>query len=228
MKKEHHDISFEGNLGSNFVTPRGLGSKFANELVGIQGIITKMDLSKYQLEKSVHWCPKTKSYETKDYPDNFAPEKDFEPGKTRFIKTYDDNNNPLEFEYGLSSFRDIQTVVIQELPEMAPPGLLPMSVTVILQGDLVGSVKPGDRVQMVGIYKIISNNVTKERGIFKPYFICLSVKPLYKVPISSKISLRTPCADNELFSLFSRSIAPSISGHDHLKKAVLLMLLGGA
>lgn len=41
-KLEHYKISFEGNLGANFVTPRGLGSKLANELVGVQGIITKM------------------------------------------------------------------------------------------------------------------------------------------------------------------------------------------
>ena len=61
---------------------------------------------------------------------------------------------------------------------MAPPGLLPMSVTVILQNTLVGSVKPGDRVQMMGIYKTIATMSTKEKGIFKPYFLCLSIKPL--------------------------------------------------
>lgn len=44
---------------------------------------------------------------------------------------------------------------------MAPPGLLPMSVQVVLQNKLVGSVKPGDRVQMIGIYKLITNATTK-------------------------------------------------------------------
>lgn len=29
---------------------------------------------------------------------------------------------------------------------MAPPGLLPQSVAVVIQGDLVNRVKPGDRV----------------------------------------------------------------------------------
>ena len=117
--------------------------------------------------------------------------------------------------------------VVQELPEMTPPGLLPMSVQVVLQGDLVDTVKPGDRVQMIGILRIVSGSVTKEKGIFKPFFLCLSIKPLFKTPINTKIVLKTPCPENEIFSLFSRSIAPSISGHDHLKKAVLLMLLGG-
>lgn len=44
---------------------------------------------------------------------------------------------------------------------MAPPGLLPMSVQVVLQSDLVGAVKPGDRVQMVGIYKLITGQNSK-------------------------------------------------------------------
>jgi DNA replication licensing factor MCM3 len=39
---------------------------------------------------------------------------------------------------------------------MAPPGLLPMSVQVVMQANLVNTVKPGDRVQMIGIYKLIS------------------------------------------------------------------------
>lgn len=78
----------------------------------------------------------------------------------------------------MSSFRNIQSVVIQELPEMAPPGLLPQSVTVTLQGTLVNSVKPGDRVQMIGIYKLIGGAQSKEKGIFRPNFICLSVKQL--------------------------------------------------
>jgi DNA replication licensing factor MCM3 len=64
---------------------------------------------------------------------------------------------------------------------MAPPGLLPMSVPVILQNDLVNSQKPGDRVQMIGIYKLISGLQSKEKGIFKPYFICFSVIPLQQI-----------------------------------------------
>ena len=61
---------------------------------------------------------------------------------------------------------------------MAPPGLLPQSVTVVLQGALVNAVKPGDRVQMVGVYRLVGGAQSKEKGIFKPYFICLSVKQL--------------------------------------------------
>jgi DNA replication licensing factor MCM3 len=44
---------------------------------------------------------------------------------------------------------------------MAPPGLLPQSVNVILQGDLVNTVKPGDRVEIIGIYKLIAGAMSK-------------------------------------------------------------------
>jgi len=36
--------------------------------------------------------------------------------KSRAIRSYDENQNPLQFEYGLSSFRDIQRATLQELP----------------------------------------------------------------------------------------------------------------
>ena len=55
----------------------------------------------------------------------------------------------------------MQYVVVQELPEMAPAGLLPQSVTVVMQGALVNSVKPGDRVQMIGIYKLVGGAQSK-------------------------------------------------------------------
>ncbi|MFM7857181.1 MAG: hypothetical protein ACKO96_35995, partial [Flammeovirgaceae bacterium] len=74
---------------------------------------------------------------------------------SNIIPTKDINNNPLSFEYGYSSFRDFQILLVQEPPERTPVGQLPRSVEVILEDDLVDKIKPGDRVNLVGVFKCV-------------------------------------------------------------------------
>jgi hypothetical protein len=67
--------------------------------------------------------------------------------------TRDTEGHLLVTEYGLCRYRDNQMITMQELPETAPPGQLPHSVDLILENDLVDSVKPGDRVAVVGLFR---------------------------------------------------------------------------
>ena len=152
--------------------------------------------------------------------------------------TTDENGNRLTTEYGLSLYRDHQMVSLQEMPERAPPGQLPRTVDVVMDDDLVDAVKPGDRVQLVGMYKSLGNRVGQSTtSTFRTlmvgnYVHLLSTKggagishiPLSDVDVRNinKIARR-----RGVFDLLAQSLAPSIYGHEYLKKAVLLMLLGG-
>jgi DNA replication licensing factor MCM3 len=68
----------------------------------------------------------------------------------------------LSTDYGYCVYRDHQKLVLQEMPERAPPGQLPRSIEVILSDDLVDRAKPGDRVQVVGVYKALASTTNNQ------------------------------------------------------------------
>lgn len=124
------------------------------------------------------------------------------------------------------------------MPERAPAGQLPRGVDVIMDDDLVDRCKPGDRVQLVGIFRSLGNrNAGQGSATFRTLILANNV-----ILLSSKSGggiAQTTITDTDIrninkvakkknvFELLSQSLAPSIYGHDHIKKAILLMLLGG-
>lgn len=124
------------------------------------------------------------------------------------------------------------------MPERAPAGQLPRSVDVIMDDDLVDRVKPGDRIQLVGIYRSLGNrNAGAGSSTFRTLIIANNV-----ILLSSKSgggiaqvsitdtdirNINKIAKNKRVFELLSQSLAPSIYGHDYIKKAILLLLLGG-
>jgi DNA replication licensing factor MCM3 len=124
------------------------------------------------------------------------------------------------------------------MPERAPAGQLPRSVDVIMDDDLVDRVKPGDRIQLVGIYRSLGNrNAGSGSSTFRTLVLANNV-----ILLSSKSgggiaqvnitdtdirNINKLSKNKRVFELLSQSLAPSIYGHDYIKKAILLMLLGG-
>lgn len=50
-------------------------------------------------------------------------------------------------------FTSRQTIKIQETPEGVPEGEAPQTMQVLVRDDLVDMIKPGDRVEVCGIYR---------------------------------------------------------------------------
>lgn len=226
-------ISFCGSFGQNHVSPRELLSSFMGKIVSVDGIVTKCSMVRPKMVQSSQYCTETKELTRDSYPD-FTEIY----GKTnlRTYRTRDKDGHILITEYGreFSVYRDNQSITIQEMPENAPAGQLPRSVDVVLERDLVDKCKPGDRVNVIGIYKAIPTT-TINSGIFRTALIALNVRQLNKEvsrptlsekDIEAMKKLKNMAAE-QLLELLGRSLAPSVCGHETLKQALILLLLGG-
>jgi len=89
--------------------------------------------------------------------------------------TRDEQGNLLTTEYGLCEYTDSQGLHLQEAPENSEVGQLPRAVDIMVTNDLVDKVKPGDRVQVVGVYKPLAGG-NETSGMFRTVIIGVSVK----------------------------------------------------
>ena len=113
-------VGFEGSFGSRHLTSRTLTSRFINNLVCVEGIVTKVSLVRPKVVTSVHYCPNTAKSISRGYSDLTSLEG---PPTSAAYPTQDEDGNPLQTEFGLSTYKDHQTLSIQELPEKAPTGM---------------------------------------------------------------------------------------------------------
>ncbi|SCV01979.1 LANO_0F14510g1_1 [Lachancea nothofagi CBS 11611] len=236
-------LSFRGSFGAHALSPRTLNSHHLNKLLSIEGIVTKVSLVRPKLLRSVHYAEKTGRFHYRDYRDATTTLTTQIPTPAIY-PTEDPEGNKLTTEYGYSTYIDHQRITVQEMPEKAPPGQLPRSIDVIMDEDLVDKTKPGDRINIVGVYKSLGGGGLSSSGDqsgalsgFKTMVLANTVYPLHAR--STGVAARQALSDSDIrninklskhddiFELLSQSLAPSIYGHEHIKKAILLMLLGG-
>ncbi|OAV90322.1 hypothetical protein PTTG_07343 [Puccinia triticina 1-1 BBBD Race 1] len=229
-------VGLRGSFGDHHVNPRTLRSHMIGKIVSLEGIVTRCSLVRPKVIKSVHFCQETNQFYEREYRDQLSAGTG--PTSTALYPKEDADGNPLETEFGLSTYMDHQTVAIQEMPERAPAGQLPRSVEVVMDDDLVDHCKPGDRVQLVGMYRSLgAKGAGGGSATFKTLIVANNV-----VLLSSKAgggiaqvqlteldlrNIKKVAKRRGVIKLLAESLAPSIFGHEHIKKAVLLLLLGG-
>ncbi|KAI9714250.1 MAG: MCM DNA helicase complex subunit [Chrysothrix sp. TS-e1954] len=228
--------AYTGSFGEFGCNPRTLRSSHLNHMVSLEGIVTKCSLVRPKVVKSVHYNENKHQWHFREYRDQTMSSNS--ASTSSVYPREDEEGNPLVTEYGYCLYRDHQTISIQEMPERAPAGQLPRSVDVIMDDDLVDRCKPGDRIQMVGIYRALGNRTAgNSSSTFRTLILANNV-----ILLSSKSgggiaqatitdtdirNINKISKNRRVFDLLSQSLAPSIYGHEYIKKAILLMLLGG-
>ncbi|KAJ2156928.1 MCM DNA helicase complex subunit, partial [Coemansia sp. RSA 552] len=86
----------------------------------------------------------------------------------------------VELVHSRSAFDDRQLVRLQETPESIPDGQTPHSVALVAHDDLVDAVRPGDRIEVTGIYRgepVRSNPRTRSvQAIYRTYVDVVHVR----------------------------------------------------
>ncbi|CAD5318654.1 unnamed protein product [Arabidopsis thaliana] len=162
--------------------------------------------------------------------------------------------NSMTLVHNRCRFADKQIVRLQETPDEIPEGGTPHTVSLLLHDKLVDNGKPGDRIEVTGIYRAMTVRVGPAhrtvKSVFKTYIDCLHIKKASKLRMSAEDpmdvdnSLRRVDEDVELdeeklrkfqelskqpdiYERLSRSLAPNIWELDDVKKGLLCQLFGG-
>ncbi|XP_005992593.3 DNA replication licensing factor MCM2 [Latimeria chalumnae] len=146
------------------------------------------------------------------------------------------STGPFEINMEETVYQNYQRITIQESPGKVAAGRLPRSKDSILLADLVDSCKPGDEIELTGIYHnnydgslntangfpvfatvILANHITKKDDK-------VAVGEMTDEDVKAIVALSK---DERIGERIFASIAPSIYGHEDIKRGIALALFGG-
>jgi replicative DNA helicase Mcm len=148
----------------------------------------------------------------------------------------------LEMDPESSLFIDFQLVRLQELPEDLPAGQLPHYIEVTVMSDLVDQCRPGDRIILTGIIRIEQEQLVPQAktSLFRLRMEGNNIEYLggragskdtrsvERILISTEDErqIRTIASKPDAYEKLIASFAPHIYGHEPIKEAILLLIVG--
>jgi DNA replication licensing factor MCM2 len=133
-------------------------------------------------------------------------------------------------------YRNYQKLTLQESPGTVPAGRLPRHREVILLWDLIDKAKPGEEIEVTGIYRNNYDAQLNNRNGFPVFATILEANNIvkthdqlagFRLTEEDEQEIRKLSRDPKIIDRIVNSIAPSIYGHNDIKTAVALSLFGG-
>ncbi|KAI9498256.1 MCM2/3/5 family-domain-containing protein [Zychaea mexicana] len=167
------------------------------------------------------------------------------------------SENTMSLVHNRCVFADKQVCRLQETPDVVPDGQTPQTVSLCMYDELVDVSKPGDRLEITGVFRSVPVRVNPRqrtiRALFRTYLDVVHVKRTDGKRLQLDRALRTElgpevydetdeietvnvndeqdileiASSPTLYDRLSRSLAPSIYELEDVKKGVLLQLFGG-
>ncbi|PYH47585.1 DNA replication licensing factor MCM7 [Aspergillus saccharolyticus JOP 1030-1] len=218
---------------SKAIAVRNVRAEHIGSLITVRGITTRVSDVKPAVEINAYTCDRCGS-------EVFQPvtTKQFLPMtecKSSECQT-NQSKGQLFLSTRASKFVPFQEVKIQEMADQVPVGHIPRTMTVHCHGSLTRQLNPGDVVDIAGIFLPIpytgfrairaglltdtyleAQHITQHKKSYQD--TAMDSRTLRKIEQHQK--------SGNMYEYLSRSIAPEIYGHLDVKKALLLLLIGG-
>src|SRR6476469_3609049 len=219
----------------NYTVQKGLrdiNAEVIDKLIGVSGMVVRSSEVKPLAKKIGYRCLNCDAI-------NEAQLKGLSLRKP--TKCMNCSKKDLEMDPENSIFTDFQLVRLQELPEDLPAGQLPHYVEVTVMDDLVDRCRPGDRGLLTGIVRIEQEQSIQVRtSIFRLRMEGNNIEYLGgltgnkdgrtvdRISISSEDEKQiiAIASMSDAYDKLVASFAPHIYGHEIIKEAILLLIVG--
>uniref|UniRef100_M8BNG1 DNA replication licensing factor MCM7 n=1 Tax=Aegilops tauschii TaxID=37682 RepID=M8BNG1_AEGTA len=214
------------------LTLRQVKASHIGQLVKISGIVTRCSDVKPLMQVAVYTCEECGFEIYQEVTARvFMPLFECPSQRCKLNKA----KGNLILQLRASKFLKFQEVKLQELAEHVPKGHIPRSLTAHLRGELTRKVAPGDVVEMSGVFlpmPYFGFRAMRAGLVADTYLEAMSITHFkkkyeeYELKGDEQEQIDRLAEDGDIYSKLSKSLAPEIFGHEDVKKALLLLLVG--
>ncbi|KAM6541466.1 hypothetical protein CsatB_005913 [Cannabis sativa] len=230
--KRYYEVYIKASSKVKPFTIREVKASYIGQLVKISGIVIRCSDVKPLVQVAVYTCEECgfeiyQEVTARIFMPIFqCPSKRCEINRTK---------GNLILQLRASKFLKFQEAKIQELAEHVPKGHIPRTMTVHLRGELTRKVTPGDVVELSGIFLPIPYTgfrAMRAGLVADTYLEAMSITHFkkkyeeYDLRGDEEEQIARLAEDGDIYNKLARSLAPEIFGHEDIKKALLLLLVG--
>ncbi|XP_076900447.1 DNA replication licensing factor MCM7 [Bidens hawaiensis] len=230
--KRFYEVYIRASSKGQPFTIREVRASNIGQLVKISGIVTRCSDVKPLMKVAVYTCEECGFEIYQEVTARVFMPLFKCPSKRCSVNRAEGN---LILQLRASKFLRFQEAKLQELSEHVPKGHIPRTMTVHFRGELTRKVSPGDVVELSGIFLPIPYTgfrAMRAGLVADTYLEAMSVSHFkkkyeeYELKGDEEEQIARLSEDGDIYNKLSRSLAPEIFGHEDIKKALLLLLVG--
>lgn len=226
-------VCYKGTSKLSIVPLREVGASSIGRLINVKGIVTRASDVKPHIAVASFVCDVCGHEEFKTV------------GGMTYLPLFECNSEVCKASHSRgnlhqqtrgSKFVSFQEIRIQEPSDQVPMGQVPRALKVYSYGQSTRLCSPGDLITITGVFltqPFIGFRAITAGLLHDTYLEAFKISRSKKSYKESSLSteqvdkLKSGVGSREIYSLLSKSIAPEIHGLEDVKKALLLLLVGG-